>query len=264
MKPLRALSAVLVLAASVSTQSLLSCEISPNPATPGQGLTFAIQATTPGYLQSGCGINEIRMNSPTGPIVWQPFICPFLLILVGPGSSSYAFHSGTTAGGAAFAPGTYYAVINWNGTGGGAPLPSGVFPFRIDDPMAPPLPVLWSVGGLAGGQTATFTLTSPVDPGAFYIAAASMTTTTGWFLLGGQHVALDMGDPIFALSYPLPLPNVFGGFSGSLDASGFTSAISISIPVGVVATGNPGAIQAAIVDAMGNIKLANALTFSIQ
>ena len=258
----RTIALTAVFAASVSAQGLLSCSISPNPATPGQGLTFAIQATTPGYLNSGCGINEIRMGSPTGPIVWQPFICPFLLILVGPGSSSYVSHPGTTAGGAAFAPGTYYAVINWNS--GGAAQPSGVFPFRLDDPMAPPLPVLSSAGGLAGGQTTAFTLTSPADPGGFYIAAASMTTNTGWFLPGGEHVALDSGDPIFALSYPTPLPNVFGGFSGSLDASGSTSAISISVPASVVAVGTPGAIQAAIIDATGNIKLANALTFSIQ
>ena len=262
MKSLPVLAAVSIFAASVCSQGLLSCQVSPNPATPGQGLTFAIQATIPGYLQSGCGINEIRMGSPTGPIVWQPFICPFLLILVGPGSSSYASHPGTSAGGAAFAPGPYYAIINWNS--GGVAQPSGAFPFRVDDPTAPPLPVLSSAGGLAGGQTTTLTLTSPADPGGFYIAAASMTTNTGWFLPGGGHVALDLGDPIFSLSYPTPLPNVFGGFSGSLDASGSTSAISISVPASVVAVGTPGAIQAAIIDATGNIKLANALTFSIQ
>lgn len=262
MKRIQAVAMTTLLAVSVSAQGLLSCSISPNPATPGQGLTFAIQATIPGYLQSGCGINEIRMGSPTGPIVWQPFICPFLLILVGPGSSSYVSHSGTSAGGAAFAPGTYYAIINWNASG--TTQPSGVFPFRVDDPMAPPIPVLSSAGGLTGGQTTTFTLSSPADPGGFYIAAASMTTNTGWFLPGGDHVALDINDPIFALSYPSPFPNIFGGFSGSLNTSGTASTISISVPAGVVAVGTPGAIQAAVIDANGNIKLANALTFSIQ
>lgn len=265
MKFFRAFALTALLCSSLLAQGELSCEIGPNPAMPGQTLSFVFEATLPGSsLQSAC-LYDVRMGSPTGPNVLGPTFCILIIPPVGPGSPYTIMHPGTTnsqPGGPPFAPGTYYVVMGWYPPTG--PQQTAVFPFRIDDPAAPPLPVLSSAGGLAGGTTTTFTLACPTEPGAFYVAAASMTTNTGWFLPGGgAHVALDM-DSVFALSYPLAYPGVFNGFSGNLDSSGSTSGISISVPPGFVPPGSPGAIQAALIDALGNIKLSNALTFSIQ
>ncbi len=259
----RTLCVLVVAAAGVHAQTpLLSCQISPNPAVPGMALTYTVEATVVGALQTGCGISEIRQGSPSGPIVWQPFFCPLILIPVGPGAPWTGTFQTLANNGSPLAPGTYYAIINWNGQG--ALQPAGCFPFRLDGAVGYPDPVLSASGNLVGGQTTTFTLSSPTDPGALYICAASMTTCTGWLLPNGSHVALDMNDPVFPLSYPVPLPGVFNGFSGVLDGSGSTSAISVSVPLGFVPTGNPGAVQAAVIDTQGNIKLSNALTFSIQ
>jgi len=262
MKCVSTSAAVCLMMATAAAQSAsLSCQVSPNPVTPGGAMTFAVQATVPGYLASGCGINEIRQGTPTGPIVWQPFLCPLILIPVGPGGFyGVNFQASGMAG--PLAPGTYYAIINWSG--GGVSQPSGVFPFRVDSPNTPPDPVLSASGNLVGGQTTNLTITSLTDPGAFYICAASRTTNIGWSLPGGQHVSLDMNDPIFALSYPAAVPGVFNGFSGALNGSGVSSGISITIPAGVIATGSPGAVQGAVIDTAGNIKLTNALTFSVQ
>jgi len=253
---------LLVTVGAVAQPALLSCQIAPNPATPGAVLTYTVEATVAGGLQTGGGITGIRQGSPNGPLVWQSSSPPGLLIPVGPGAPWTGVFQTLANNGTPLAPGTYYAIINWFGQG--TALPQGCFPFRLDGAVGFPEPVLSASGNLTGGQTTTLTLSSPPDPGALYICAASMTTCTGWSLPNGAHVALDMNDPIFPLSYPTPLPGVFNGFSGALDGSGQTSAISVFVPFGFVPLGNPGAVQGAVIDSSGNIKLSNALTISIQ
>ena len=77
---------VLVLGTTAAAQ-FVSATVSPSPTTPGSYVQGSVETNVPAYLAtSGCGIEEVKQGSPTGPQVWQPGPCTMQLIPVGPGN----------------------------------------------------------------------------------------------------------------------------------------------------------------------------------
>ncbi len=77
------------------------------------------------------------------------------------------------------------------------------------------------------GETVTFTLSAPTEAGLPYIAAASTSRNTG-FYIGNVYIDLDP-TPLFFLSITNALPTVFEGFTGTLDAEG-KATIRVHVP----------------------------------
>lgn len=256
MKSLRlaAVAAVLVASAAAQTPILLSASATQNPLPINTIGALTVEATVPCNLVSGCGIIEVRQGSPTGPVVYSPFICPLILINVGPGAPWTVQWPGTAT------PGTYYVRIDYRDNATFTLQPPAWFPVRVDDPANVTDPVLTSSGSITGGSTTTFNLSDPANAGATYIFAASQTTNTGFYPVPSTHVALDM-DFVFNLSYPLAWPGIFNNFVGNLDANGDSNNVSINVPVGVINAGGPAAVQAGVLGT-GGITVSNCLTFN--
>lgn len=254
MKPICMIAVLALVASGVSGQDQLSAVATQNPLPINTVGQIAIECTGTATLSSGCGIIEVRQDSPTGPVVYQPFICPLLLIIVGPGAPYTAQWPGTAT------PGMYYIRIDYTDMATST-FQTAWFPVRVDDPAGTNGPVLTSSGSITGGMTTAFDLSSPADAGSIYIFGASMTTNQGFFANPTTHVALDM-DGIFNLSYPAAWPNIFNNFVGTLDANGNSNGVSINVPLGVLTPGGPAAVQSVVLTAGGGLSLSNPLTFS--
>ena len=111
---MRPLILVSLLAAAVSAQTL-SGTFTPPTGTPGQQMTLRLANGGPDAvtLSSGCGYNSIVQGTPTGPVVFAPAICPFILITLSPGGTrnvGFTVPSGLTSG-------VYYVRASLPGAG---------------------------------------------------------------------------------------------------------------------------------------------------
>lgn len=251
-----------VLASHAGAQSLaLAGRASPNPAPLGTTITFTLESTAVVMLSSGCVINEIRSGSPTGAVVWQPFICPAVLIQVNPGAPLNTTWNQLDSVGQPVPGGDYYARFSFWDQNFGVQTHRWV-PFRISDPLAPAQATLAATGFPTRGSVFNLSITDTANPGAVYVAAASFTTDTGWTVAPGFHIALDQ-DALWNLSFPAAHPALFAGFTGSLDASGFTNVPMVFVPQLAQLQGLPFAVQAVVLGAGGAV-LTNPLTTVIR
>jgi hypothetical protein len=259
---LRSLAACGLITAIVGAQTLLSGATSPNPAPLGASISLRLEATATAGLASGCGFLSIRQGSPAGPVVYSPFICPAIFIIVSPGGPYTAGWSGLDSVGNPVPAGLYFFEVGYS-DGAGVAQPNAFFPVRIDDPAAPPQPVLTVTGTGAAGTTLNLDINSPADAGSPYIFAASFTTNTGFTVPPGVFVVLDM-DVLFGLAFPTPTPGLFSNLSGTLDANGQTfSPGTVSIPNVPGLLGYPVAFQAVLVTVAG-LGTTNPVTLSLQ
>jgi hypothetical protein len=232
-----------------------------NPTVLGAPVSFILEVTSTVGLSSGCGINEIRAGSPTGPVVYQPFICPAIIITITPGAPYTYNWDQRNNSGLQVPAGTYYARFSyWDQNF--ANIVHRWVPVRIDDPAAPPLATLSATGFPTTGSLFSIQILDTNNPGAFYVIAASFTTDTGWTVAPGTHIALDQ-DALWNLSYPIPSPQLFLGFNGALDATGLTLVPSIAVPPLPQLIGLPLAIQGAVLGSGGTV-LTNPLSTVIR
>ena len=236
-----------------------------NPTVPvGTPVTITLNAGVPGGLFSGCGIDEVRLGSPTGTVVYSPFFCPAIFINVGPGTNTVVTWSQLDAFGVQVAPGEYYMRVAWGANTGG---PSVIkwFPVRIEDP-ANPLPTMSITSPRTPGSTVSVNINHPgSNLPATYIAAASFGTETGFDPAPSLHVALDQ-DVLFNLTFPLVDPglaSIFQNFSGATDAAGNATA-TFNIPNDPGLIGIPFCFQAGMFDSLGNFSLTNATVCEIR
>jgi hypothetical protein len=253
-----ALFALISLTTAVLAQPYaMTGRASPNPATIGTTISLVLESTSTLALTSGCGINEIRSGSPTGPVVYQPFICPFIQLYVSPGSPLTRTWNQTGSNGLPVPAGEYFIrITHWDQVG--LIQTTRWFPVRIDDPAAPALPVLSATGFPTIGANWPLQITDVANPGSFYVMAASLTTDVGWTISPTLHIALDQ-DVIWNLAYPSPDPFLFAGFFGVLDANGFTNAPTVIVPPAPALVGLPLSVQAVVL-APGAPGITNALT----
>lgn len=239
------------LASAQANKGILSGE-APSPVPMGSTVPLRIEATAPMSLASACP-DEVRFNSPTGPLVWQPTFCILPFITVGPGrpynQMAWDGTNNQSRPGPA-SPGTYY--IRFRGTDANTSNPFSVrwVPVRIDPVSGPTLPVL-KVGAVTRGATTPLGISDPLNANAPYWIAASFGTNTGQ-PLGAPvgHLALDF-DPLFFVT----LNNLSGlttGFQGTL--SGGSASASIQIPNLALLQGAQIAFQGAVT---GSLVLTN-------
>lgn len=226
-----------------------------NPSIPLAGTTVQVRmtngSTQPAVLSSGCGYNAVISGSPTGPIAFQPFICPLILITIAP-CGSRTLNLNLPVG---LAPGPYYVRVDYS-LGGTGPLIQEFMPFEIGGGTAP---VLSSTSLPQLGTTWQAGINAPSLPSALYFTAASFSANVGIPLPPSNFIALDF-DLLFQLSFPTPDPLLFQNFQGVLDASGQSPLpIGVNIPNAPALLWQGIILQAALLDFLGNVSTTNPL-----
>lgn len=223
----RILVIVAVAAAALATPltaQIMSAEISPQTAQPGQNITLTIRPNQPVQLLSGCAATSIRDDINGNMVTF--YGCPLIIVnLPACGSYSQTWNQQDQFGNNV-PPGTYWFEVGYFPQSGG--LVSEWFCFRIEAPATNP-PTLSANGPIQQGMSTVFDINSPTTPGGFYIMFASLTSNTG-IPFGNDRLCLD-DDIVLAQSFPTPNPAVFTNFQGFLDGTGFTTGIGVTMPV---------------------------------
>lgn len=181
-KTLPALLVGLGLVSSPTAQRNLSGEFSPNPAAPGEPVTFTLtDASGQGmFLPSSCGFFTIYVGTQEGPVVGPSVVCPQVIIPVEPnGSFSFTWDQ-KDASGNPVPPGRYWFQAHVSG---------GVTPTIFTEwfclsIQGPGEPALTAAGPAEVGGTTFMTISSASDTGAPYLAAMSLSSNNPFSSLG--------------------------------------------------------------------------------
>jgi len=249
-------ASLVLLVGGLAGAQFLAAEVSPNPVAAGQPIQIKIEATTNSDILPGCGFAAIHQGSPAGKIVYQPFICPSIRIVVGPGSS-YTAKWNALVNNQPLTPGDYFVQLLWRPVNNPGSAWSHWVPFRVDPVSGPTAPVLSTTTATQRGQQLLVKLASPTQVNAGAFLAASLTTNNGLTLSPTQHLALDM-DFLFYLSFPAPNPFLFTNFQGTLNVKGELVG-AIQIPNIASLQGAQIAVQGAVIDKNG-LALSNGIT----
>ncbi len=239
----------------------VSMVVTPNPAPQGSSISVAVTAASQPISVGGCVISGVHQGNPSGPNVMGPIFCITIVLNINACATVTRTWNGNGTGGQPVPPGDYWIRVDIFSVG---PLPvasSEFFPLTIVGPAS--RPTLTALTAPQIGQPLVFGIAAPADPNAPYIAAVSFTTNVGLALSGAQHLALDL-DALFALSFPNPLPLLFSGFQGSLDATGSANNITLSLPFAPFLQCTGIACQAAVFPAAGGLQLTNGVSLTIQ
>lgn len=215
-------SLVVVLALPAAAQ-IMSAEITPPSAQPGQTITLTIRPNQAVVLPSGCAAGSIRDGINGNPVAL--YACPAIIVMLSPCASYSMTWNQIDATGNQAPPGTYWFEVAYFSPAGN--LVSEWFCFRLEAAGGTP-PTLKPFGPLVQGQSTVFEIDSPGTPGGFYIMLASLTSNTG-IALGNDVLCLD-DDFVLSQSFPTPNPAVFTGFQGFLDGNGYATGFGITMP----------------------------------
>ena len=219
---LQGLAAVLMATSAALVAQGVSATTTPDAVSNGGVVTLIIKAANGTvHLPDSLGFVAVRQGSPTGPNVNTIFSMPVIVTI--PACTTYTtlwqVPLQTTA-----VPVTYFfEVLAWNASYTSYTI--DFFPVTVNPPQAALVEVWPTTRGLLWNMA----LGAPTFAGAPYVAAISATTNVGMAGPAGQFIALD-ADPLFAISFPNPLPGVFSGFQGSLDVFGTAPPIVTAIP----------------------------------
>ena len=238
--------ALIATAVPVSGQAGLSAEFDRDVYVPGQNVNMTLTAGVGLNFASGCVVQQVRSGSPTGPVVFAPFICPLIFITLNPCDTFTTGWNQLDSSGTQVADGDYWIGIGYFPNSGGA-LITDWFCARVDS--NPPAAVLSANGSLTVGQTTTFGLSAPGDPFATYVVVASLRSNVG-LLAGGVRYHVDQ-DFVFEASFPVPSPGIFSNFQGPLDATGQSPTIGITLPNTPILQCLPFKMQGAVISTSG-------------
>jgi hypothetical protein len=204
---------------SLAAQAI-SGTITPTIANPGQTVTLAVTGVQAVTLPDPCIPDDIRVGGPGGTIIVPGIFCIQVLQPLGIGQVV----SGTWTVPSNAAPGAYWMRVRYFDAVG---VVDEYFCLEVRTPPGSgPTVAAQSVAQV--GQTLSLSLADPSAAGFNYLMAASFTSTVG-IPLGPSLLCLDP-DVLFGLTFPTPLPGIFNGFQGTLDATGTAGPISIVIP----------------------------------
>ncbi len=249
-----ALSLCVIAASTVLAQPLTGV-FTPQTATAGTPVVLRVSngGTQSLTLTSGCGYNAVIAGSPAGATVFQPLICPFILITIGPCQSRNVNVNIPSS----LVPGQYYVRIDYR-IGANTAVVSDYFPFAIPAAGAP---TLASTTPAQIGTSLLCTLNAPGFGGGYYIMAASFSANTGFAVTPTLYVALDL-DLLFNLSFPAPDPTLFTNFQDGLSPTGTSNTIAVNIPNLPALSWLGMVLQGVAFDGVGNPALTNPLSFT--
>ena len=252
-----ALAATIMVAATASAQ-IMSAEISPPSARPGQPITLTVSPNQPVTLSTGCAATSIRDDINGNHVTF--YACPLILVNLAPCATYSQTWNQQDQFGNQVPPGTYWFEVSYFTSAGS--FQQEWFCFRIEAANSNP-PTLRSLGPLVQGTTTLFEIDSPSSAGSFYLVLASLTSNTG-LPFGADRLCLD-NDVVLAQTVPVPNPAAFINFQGFLDPSGFAGGIAVnmpSFPPGVSCI--PFHTQAILVDlGLGTAEVTNGITHTI-
>lgn len=252
-----AVAAVALFAATASAQ-IMSAEISPPSAQPGQPITLTISPNQAVTLSSGCAATSIRDDINGNNVTF--YACPLILVNLPPCATYTQVWNQQDQFGNQVAPGTYWFEVSYFTSGGS--FEQDWFCFRIEAPNTSP-PTLRALGQLTQGTTTQFEINAPSSPGSFYLVLASLTSNTG-ILFGTDRLCLD-NDLVLSQTVPVPNPAAFINFQGFLDGTGFAGGIGVTMPVFPPSVSCiPFHTQAILVDlSLGTTEITNGITHTI-
>ena len=247
------LTVSIVAGAPLAAQTL-SGSFASNPVQVGQTITLTVtDATGNGFFanSSSC-YGRTVLALPGGPVVFAPMICTADIVFIAPNGSWTVTWNQTGNSGQQVLPGTYWFAAGANGV-------TNYFPITIQ--ANPQEPTLLQTAPAQVNQPLTLSLQSPLDPGALYLTAFSLTTNTG-FASNVGFVALDQ-DFLYLLSLSAQPPWLFANTVGTLDSNGDSPPIIFSIPNLPSLAYKGLATQSVLLDSGGQLVLSNPLTFTI-
>ena len=246
---------LLALSCAVYAQPPVCCTVSPNPLVLGTGSSVTITATDAtgaGFeYQSQCLASTVRVGMPNGPFAPIAIsLCGASYVPVAPGGSAsknFGFLGGLGTG-------TYYVDVKTRPIGGGTLVTTWV-PFHIVNPTDP---ILSETAPPQVGMPYNMSIAAPNNASNAYFMAGSLSTNTG-AMVSSLFVSLDFNDPLFALTFPNPLPGVFVNFAGITDPSGNATGIVVNVPNDPGLVGLPVNFQAILLDGFGGEFLTNTI-----
>lgn len=215
-----------MLGSSISAQALTGT-VSPAVTSHGYTVQLTITATSahPTVTVMEGLVWSVHEGSPQGPVLVDLSCpaCPMLTLHTGQ-ATSVIFAIPVS-----IPPGTHYLRVPW-----AAGSESGFAAYPVVISGSGFMPNLWRPSSttpdvLRLGTTSTFAISGNACAGFPYIVAASNTTNFGFQLPTGMRVALDVGTPLWDLSFPTPEPTMFYSFQGNLAWPG-VGYVSITIP----------------------------------
>jgi hypothetical protein len=234
----------MLLTAGLSAQTVAG-SFSPNPVAPGVPVTFTgTDATGQGVnLPSPCGWYRIHQGSQTGPIVNLGIFCIQVIVPVAPnGTFSFTWNQRDSTG-QFVPPGLYWFETRvWDA--GFQNLSIDWFCISI---QAPGVPALTASGPARLGLPAPLQVTAPSEPGALYIAVASLTSNN-------PIPGTCLSDPLFL--------SPFASGIGVLDGSGSSSGLALLVPGSPVALYQGIHVQSLILGTTW--ALTNDVSFTVQ
>ncbi|MAG56387.1 MAG: hypothetical protein CMJ83_08865 [Planctomycetes bacterium] len=233
----------------------LCADVTPSVVIPGQTMILTLTGRSAAPLTvSGLIVGTINTGTPNGPVV-TGFGCGgcFPQMLGNGQTINWSFPWPAT-----FNQPLYYLRVDyWQGTG---PIVTKWIPVHI----AGGAPLLATTQNLRVNQTTNFAVSAPAFAGGIYVAAISGSTNVGFPVSNASFAVLDQQHPLFGLSWPVPVPGVFNGFLGVLDAAGATGAINIAMPNVPALAGTCVVLQVGIVPANGAAAVVtNSLSFVV-
>ena len=238
----------------------VSGSFSPNPALPGEEVTFTgTDATGQGFVVPQCGWRKIHVGKPDGPTLpVRPCVTLGFPVIAPNGSYSVVWDQtlDTDPGHTPVPPGTYWFEVetyDWDLLQGRTDF----FCLFIQDASAPSLR---QTGPVRVGSTTSLELSSPTDPFALYALAASWTSNRP---LRGLGVPLCLS-PDSLLDFSLARPSgLFARGAGVLDAAGNARGVAVRVP-NIPALAHRGFHVQALLRTSTGLEVTNDLSLTIQ
>ena len=247
--------AVLLVGAPLTAQ--LSVSVLPQPGSFGGTYDVMLGNKTGLSVDflDGCFVNQARAGSSEGPLLWEPWACPDVVITL-PDQGSLE---------------TTWTAVDLEGH----PLPAGPLALRISyQPAgtpslvhqwillqhAPALPVLHPLGGARVGERTIMQLSLQDRPGAFYVTALSMGATSQPF---APNAFLLVPDQLLVLSLQAPQNAFFQNLQGNLDSDGIAWNIGVQVPLEPSLVGQSFHVQALVGITETDPLFSNLLSFVI-
>lgn len=246
------------LSMTLSAQSLIGTIV--NDHSPS-GTIFSLrlmnQSESTLRFADNCFIHHVTSGSPQGDVIYQPGACGDVVTYLLPGQALTTSWDSGAAQPAPLADGFYWLHVLFVNEPRGLQQ-AQAFAVQIAGQLARD-PALSLQGPVRVGMTTQLVVSGVAYASRQYLAAAALSTNSGFEIQDGLHCALDADLLLLSLISSSPISSIFENFSGTLDASGRNDRLFVRVPVDPSLIGHGIYVQALLYDAL-SLEIPMALT----